>query len=124
MYVNLEALYPSIDGPVTELSFEELMAGHRGWLDKIWKQEASHEPNKSTGVKDNTTESNLSPGTLSEEVSEMADIVRDAAVMDEHGVAKEQNREGKGRKMKIKEVNETQISKWRFTDPFGEAYRK
>ena len=114
VYVNLEALYPSSDAHGVELSFEELMAGHRGWLNKVWKPETSYRPNKSPETEDKTDESNFSGDTSSREVSSSI-AAHDLAIVDENGLAKEHNREGKGRKMKIKEVNETQISKTYLT---------
>jgi hypothetical protein len=43
--VNLEACYPNPEDPSTELSFEELRATRRGWMDKLWTREEgkSHE---------------------------------------------------------------------------------
>ena len=39
--VNLDAVYPAANG---ERSFEEVMAQHRGWLEKIWSKEKRSMP--------------------------------------------------------------------------------
>lgn len=101
VFVNLAALYltPNING--SELCFEEVMAGHRGWMNKVWKPETSARPNNSLQA---TEQGDVSIENISREVSEKL------VICDENGVAKENGRHGKGRRMKIKEVNETQIS--------------
>lgn len=109
VFVNLEALYPTPHVNGSELSFDELMAGHRGWLNKVWKPEISQPRSQ-----DQTEESNISIDDLSRGVSEKLVIARDPVALDENGAAKEHSRDGRGRRMKLKEVNETQIS--RFDD--------
>jgi checkpoint serine/threonine-protein kinase len=111
IYVNLEAIYPTPDIVGTELSVEELRANHRGWLSKAWKPEM---PPKKVPVElsqGGNEESSIITEELSREVSEKLVIARDPIMLDENGATKETSREGKGRRMKIKEVNETQISK-------------
>jgi checkpoint serine/threonine-protein kinase len=115
VFVNLEALYPSPEINGTELCFEELMAGHRGWLDKVWKPETSQARNDSPQSQDHTDESNVSIDNISREISEKLIKAHDPVMLDENGAAKEHGREGKGRRMKIKEVNETQISEYSRT---------
>jgi checkpoint serine/threonine-protein kinase len=110
VFVNLEALYPTPEVPGTELCFEELMASHRGWLDKVWKSEAVQRP-VTPEAAENSKEPIVSGDNLGREVSEKLVISRDPILLDENGATKEQNREGRGRRMKIKEVNETQISR-------------
>ena len=112
VFVTLELLYPSPDSNGTELCFEELMAGHRGWLDKFWKPETSKSLNDSPQSREQTPKSSVSIDNISQEVSEKLVIARDPVMLDENGAAKEYGREGKGRRMKIKEVNETQISEY------------
>jgi checkpoint serine/threonine-protein kinase len=124
VHVNLEALYPRSQASGTELTFEELIAAHRGWLDKVWKPETTHPRIESPNLADKTDESNFSADMLSEEVSERLLIAHDPVMVDENGAAKEHGREGKARKMKIKEVNETQISQSYVINPCDEAYRK
>jgi len=112
VYVNLEQLYPNPHILGTELCFEEMMARQRGWLDKVWKREISSSTHNSLPLPDdvdNTTNSSIQ--TIARNLSQKLTIGNDPIMLDENGVTKEQNREGRGRRMKIKEVNETQISK-------------
>lgn len=39
VFVNLEAVYPNASDPNEEMSFEELRAQARGWLNKDWASE-------------------------------------------------------------------------------------
>ncbi|KAG8629494.1 hypothetical protein KVT40_003359 [Elsinoe batatas] len=39
VHVNLDVVYTDIGGTKIEFSFEEVMAKHRGWLEKDWKEE-------------------------------------------------------------------------------------
>ena len=112
IFVDLESVYPTPDQIGTELSFEELRAASRGWLSKTWKPEVRPVSSDSASAsQDNTGESYVNVENLSRDVSEKLVIARDPPMLDENGVAKEHSREGRGRRMKIKEVNATQISK-------------
>jgi len=114
VFVSLETLYPTPNVNGTELCFEELMAGRRGWLKMGWKPEVSKQPAPTTKSRDSTSESDINIDYVSREVSEKLVIARDPPMLDENGAAKEHSREGRGRRMKIKEVNETQISKQNY----------
>ena len=109
IFVNLESVYPTPEEIGTELSFEELRAAHRGWLSKVWKPETRPASSESAS-QENTGESFVNVESLSRDVSENLVIANDPPVLDENGATKEPSREGKGRRMKIKEVNATQIS--------------
>jgi checkpoint serine/threonine-protein kinase len=111
IYVNLEAIYRTPDVVGTELSVEELRAGHRGWLSKVWKPELPPKKIPDDLLQGVNEESSIITEELSREVSEKLIIACDPVMLDENGATKETSREGKGRRMKIKEVNETQISK-------------
>ena len=113
IFVNLEAIYHTPEIVGSELSLEELRAGYRGWLSKTWVSEI---PNRKShddplNLQDGTEESNVNVPEIVREVSEKLVIARDPVTLDENGAAKETAREGKGRRLKIKEVNETQISR-------------
>lgn len=43
VFVNLEAVYPTINDVVKEMSFEELRAKSRGWLGRDWAAENRQE---------------------------------------------------------------------------------
>jgi checkpoint serine/threonine-protein kinase len=117
IHVNLEAIYPTPEIMGSELSLEELRAGHRGWLSKVWEPERQPEPFLEV-FQDSTEESKVD--NIIREVSEKLVIARDPINLDENGITKEPVREGRGRRMKIKEVNETQISmetSWSILNP-------
>lgn len=112
MFVDLEALYPTPEVLGTELCFEEMIAGHRGWLDKVWRSKKPQRPRESYQSQENAQETNSSVEVLSREVLEKLFVARDPETLDENGITKENvGRQGRGRRMKVKEVNETQISK-------------
>lgn len=106
VYVNLEAIYPTPDEVGSELSLEELRALSRGWLSKVWEPEKM--PNSGPDTPSTQDTSCVKVDDAAREVSKFS-AARNAPALDENGVAKP-----KGRKMKIKEVNETQISKFQF----------
>lgn len=43
VFVDLRAVYPTPEKPGTELSFEEIWAANRGWLDTSWEDEVLEE---------------------------------------------------------------------------------
>ena len=112
VFVDLESVYPTPEKNGTELSFEELRAAHRGWLSKIWQPETTRPVSSDSTSKENTTESLGNIENLVRDISEKLVVARDPPTLDENGAAKEYNRDGRGRRMKIKEVNATQISKY------------
>lgn len=111
IHVNLEAIYPSPETVGSELSLEELRANHRGWLSKVWQPELVKPIGDETSLLDEIPRESLcNSDELHQAVKDKLVIARDP-VLDENGATKDSAREGKGRRMKIKEVNETQISK-------------
>ena len=111
--MNLEAIYPDPDVIGTELSLEELRAGQRGWLKRSWEPETSKQDFSITASSPLITEQpEEQVAKLTEAISEKLVIARDPVALDENGVMREPAREGRGRRMKIKEVNETQISRF------------
>ncbi|TVY90360.1 Checkpoint serine/threonine-protein kinase [Lachnellula willkommii] len=117
-----DPMYHSPEILGSELSLEELRAGHRGWLTKVWEPELVKQENNEPLVAkvqiDETVE------TITEEVPDKLVILRDPVALDENGVQKESSREGRGRRMKIKEVNETQIIKAKLSSPSGPKMTK
>lgn len=112
IHVNLEAIYPSPDVVGSELSLEELRAASRGWFSKVWQRETIVKDDEiRPSSQESTKDAELNVDEIVQEVSEKLVIARDPPALDENGAAKEPAREGKGRRMKIKEVNETQISR-------------
>lgn len=107
IFVDLAAVYPTPEEPGSELSFEELIAARRGWLDLAWGDE--------------TVDGSLIPEPIqcmseieeiSRDVGSKLMIHRDPMLFDENGEMREQPREPRAaKKKKVMEVNETQISK-------------
>lgn len=133
--VPLEAIYPSPEIVGSELSLDELRAASRGWLRKTWESEVltnqeSKESARETEEHFGEAKSivrkmqklvvrSRSLGIPLDEVKpavhkmEKLMIARDSVTvpLDENGIPiKDNNREGRSRRMKVKEVNETQIS--------------
>lgn len=106
IYVNLEAIYPTPEEPGTELSFEELWAASRGWLDSCWDDRSL------VDYQHRVADENALPmDVISRAVEEKLLIHGDTMALDENGTLKDHHpKTSKGRKKKIMEVNETQIS--------------
>lgn len=105
IYVDLAAVYPTPDEPGTEVSFEEIMAANRGWLDCAWEDETVEEHQEDVPMQLDDIE----------EISKLA-IHRDAVMYDENGAMMQQSSAPRpSKKNKHMEVNETQISKPRNT---------
>ncbi|KAI0483028.1 hypothetical protein GGR56DRAFT_686193 [Xylariaceae sp. FL0804] len=118
IFVQLEAIYPTPEEPGTELSFEELWAASRGWLDVNWDDESIVE-RQGAPADENVPEVDL----LSRRVAEKLVVHQDVAMFDENGAIKEQPK-AKGRKKKVMEVNATQTIKANLDSPSGPKIKK
>lgn len=116
VFVNLGVLYPDTARPASELSFEEVMASHRGWSKQVWKPEAQVDSSESRAVSYKHDEPSAILDATDEQLPESVTSSHEPVILDENGIAKDTNRESKARRMKIKEINETQISKSRIRD--------
>lgn len=118
IYVDLATLYPTPDVPGSELSFEEVYARNRGWLDQAWDDASNPDVNMQLDDENSphafADEHAASVDAMSRVVTEKLVIHRDdaPAMYDENGAVKEVPRGGKSKKIKRMEVNETQISEW------------
>ncbi|PBP19552.1 hypothetical protein BUE80_DR009748 [Diplocarpon rosae] len=117
IHVNLEAIYHSPDHVGSELSLEELRALSRGWLSRVWEPEVA--PVSSSKIASPMNNSWVEVDEITREVLEKLVISRDPPVFDENGATKP-----KGRRMKLKEVNETQIIKAKLSSPSGPKMKK
>ncbi|PQE31879.1 putative mitotic checkpoint serine threonine kinase protein [Rutstroemia sp. NJR-2017a WRK4] len=125
IFVNLEAVYPTPERPGTELSFEELRAAYRGWLSKVWEKELQEQKQSHDFEPcEPAEEPKISSGTVTRTIPVKLDISRDPVLVDENGMKKEHHKEGKQRRMKVKEVNETQIIKAKLSSPSGPKMKK
>jgi len=127
VFVNLEAVYPDPDDPSTEMCLEELMAVSRGWAQKKWTPEKPNKRPKSRGMEifvdndENSNQSNMESNPIAEEklvipqdpiVPDENGVMTQSIMLDENGAIKNSGRDGRPKKKKTMEVNETQISKW------------
>lgn len=96
VFVDLQAVYPSPEEPGTELSFEEVWAANRGWLSRTWENDDAFDYSENN---ENT------PPVVTGAVTS-----KTAITLDENGCIPQQGRDGRSKKKKVMEVNETQIS--------------
>ncbi|KAH8890985.1 hypothetical protein GQ53DRAFT_794575 [Thozetella sp. PMI_491] len=112
VFVDLRAVYPSPDEPGTELSFEEVWAANRGWLDQTWEDEAAPalpmDENRRHDV-------DMLAENVSQKLVVHHDVV-DVVRLDENG-APILPKTTKPKKKKVIEVNETQIIKAKLDSP-------
>ncbi|RKF64551.1 putative protein kinase [Erysiphe neolycopersici] len=118
IFVNLEALYPTPEIFGSELSIEELRAKHRGYMSKSWEPEDSSRMVVIESSK--PTERICKNNSLDDELNEIA--VENLIISGP--IAKETCRERRARKMKIREINETQIIKAKLSSPTGPKIMK
>jgi checkpoint serine/threonine-protein kinase len=71
VFVDLRAVYPTPEQPGTELSFEEIWAANRGWLDTSWEDEPEEEEE----------EPSVQEGNLSSEVDLLCEGVTQQLVV-------------------------------------------
>lgn len=130
VFVNLAAVYPNADDPNEELSFEELRARSRGWLDKDWTADRQ-KSNQSQMTSQPAVQSISSPPTVddvvagdTQESQQTFSVIEQDDSKHELTSVKEVPREGKAgrpKKMKVMEVKgETQTSKQGY--PIGHGY--
>ena len=102
IFVDLAAVYPTPEEPGTEVSFEEIIARNRGWLDCAWEDES---------IDENRVPQTSVPLHEIEEISKLA-VHKDVTMYDENGAVIQQHSAPKeARTKKVMEVNETQISR-------------
>jgi checkpoint serine/threonine-protein kinase len=106
IHVDLATLYPTPDVPGTELSFEEVWLRNRGWMDTCWDDEPADENSLAQRADTGHDMDALGWG-----MSEKLVVHQDPALFDENGAVKDSHKASKGKKMKLVEVNRTQISK-------------
>lgn len=110
VFVNLEAVYPDYTNPNHEISFEELRAISRGWMDRDWrsqkeplKQISGNAPYPDPELPAETEEL---PGQMNQKLP-----IKDADSQQADQDAYE-GKAGKARKLKLREIKgETQTSK-------------
>lgn len=110
VYINLEAIYPTPEEPGTELSFEEVWAARKGWLDCSWEDYETE--NNDLENEQESILGNAQMNALNKKLATKLTVHHDVVELDENGALKQQQKPSKPKKKKMMEVNETQISKW------------
>ncbi|KAM5370674.1 hypothetical protein ACJZ2D_008388 [Fusarium nematophilum] len=130
VFVDLAAIYPTPEDVGTELSFEEIMAANRGWLDQSWEEETIDENLVPEPMIPLREIEEISKGVgeklvIHQDPTDKLIIHKDAARYDENGGAIEQPRGSRGgKKKKVIEVNETQIIKAKLDSPSRPKLKK
>ncbi|KAA8644381.1 hypothetical protein EYZ11_001373 [Aspergillus tanneri] len=125
VFVNLDAVYPDYTNPNKEVSFEELRAMSRGWMDMNWRSQK--EPLKQISGNENIIDHRLNRD-LPEEFNQKL-IIKDPDTSAPHPVTDldgtNEGKTGKARKWKFREVRgETQTVKMKFDSPTGNKIRR
>ncbi|EGZ77145.1 hypothetical protein NEUTE2DRAFT_99675 [Neurospora tetrasperma FGSC 2509] len=123
VFVDLRVIYPTPDEPGTELSFEEIWAARRGWLDVVWEDERKKRPLDAmlTPKRDENME-DLTLEMASTKIVAYHDVLK----LDENGkpIYPEHKAGRSAKKKKVIEVNETQIIKAKLDSPSGPKMKK
>ncbi|KAK4165672.1 checkpoint serine/threonine-protein kinase [Cladorrhinum sp. PSN259] len=123
VFVDLRVVYPAPDEPGAELSFEEIWAANRGWLDHEWEDgdlsmaDASFPP-----IQDENSFSGA-VNVLADKVSHKLTVHHDVIRLDENG-APIYPKENKPKKKKKQDLNETQIIKAKLDSPSRPRIKK
>ncbi|KKK19732.1 hypothetical protein ARAM_006921 [Aspergillus rambellii] len=132
VFVNLDAVYPDYKNANHEVSFEELRAIKRGWMDKTWRTQkaplktisgnSSHDPHldkeNGQGLHGGLPEQFNQKLTLKEVDSQAS---RQNTELD----PAHDSRTARPRKLKVREVKaETQTIKMKFDSPTGNKIRR
>ena len=114
VFVDLEAVYPNPSDPDEEMSFEELRAFSRGWLNRDWREKSNsslHTEKLSAAGKEASSPSSI----FDESENILIDDGSEHNALLPHALEDETRpgRSGKPRKTKVMEVNvETQTSRY------------
>jgi checkpoint serine/threonine-protein kinase len=117
VFVNLEAVYPDYRNPSHEISFEELRAISRGWMQKDWSKKVLKEVSGNAAGRNSTLHDERQQGTdkaLAAEMNEKLTLRENSPHQAETVDLQEEPRDsraGKPRKIKVREIGETQTSK-------------
>ncbi|KAI9835272.1 MAG: hypothetical protein M1819_002416 [Sarea resinae] len=126
VFVNLEAIYPAPENPKIEMSFEELRAAHRGWLDRDWTAERRLEIGDEDAEMDVAREDSVDAVVAQEEDIEEAGLGDEAPDSPGRLDSKERHREeNRLKKLRVKEVKgETQTIKAKLASPTGPKMKR
>ncbi|KAL4895387.1 Mad3/BUB1 homology region 1-domain-containing protein [Aspergillus ambiguus] len=123
VFVNLDAVYPDYSNPAHEVSFEELRAISRGWMQKNWR--LPKEPLKQISGNENAIEHAMEEKLPREFKQKLT--VKEADGSDPQAASSDglEGKSGKVKKLKLREVRgETQTVKMKFDSPTGGKIRR
>ncbi|KAE8350022.1 Mad3/BUB1 homology region 1-domain-containing protein [Aspergillus coremiiformis] len=125
VFVDLGAVYPDDRDPSIEVSFEELRAIRRGWMDKQWRPHK--EPLRQISGNENSVgidPARVLPQEFDEKLT-FRDTDLPAQQQTGDSDAHHEGKAGKSRKLKLREVKgETQTVKMKFDSPTGSKIRR
>ncbi|CEN62000.1 Putative Spindle assembly checkpoint protein SLDA [Aspergillus calidoustus] len=122
VFVDLDAVYPDYKNPNHEVSFEELRAIKRGWMDMDWR--AQKEPLGQISGNATLTEDPQVDKILPDQFKQKLNLKNaDGAASPQH--LETDGKGAKARKLKVREVRaETQTVKMKFDSPTGGKIRR
>ncbi|KAJ6141568.1 hypothetical protein N7470_009958 [Penicillium chermesinum] len=123
VFVHLEAVYPDRHNPAHEVSFEELRAIKRGWMNKNWK--AQKEPLQQISGNKSASESQpLKPKALGPKTDSQP-LAQSKPEMEERPPQGEESHDAKASKARrFKVQGETQTIKMKFDSPSNSKVRR
>ncbi|KAL1966917.1 hypothetical protein VTN77DRAFT_3661 [Rasamsonia byssochlamydoides] len=129
VFVNLELVYPDYKNPSYEISFEELRATSRGWMQKDWssqkkalKEISGNATSRNPPLQDDRKQ--RTDKALAGEVNRKLTLQEKSSHQTETVYLQEEPRDGKARKIKVREISETQTIKTNLDSPTGPKIRR
>ncbi|OKL61111.1 hypothetical protein UA08_03464 [Talaromyces atroroseus] len=122
VFVDLQAVYPDYKNPNFEVCFEELRAASRGWLDKDWanpKKPLKEIPTNSAGRVSSSEGIENLDRSLVQDVKQKL-FLEEGSPHDE----RRERRLSKVKKIKVREIGETQTIKTNLDSPTGPRIKR
>ncbi|KAJ5160790.1 uncharacterized protein N7482_007794 [Penicillium canariense] len=125
VFVDLESVYPDYQNPAHEVSFEELRAIKRGWMNKIWRHQKEPLQQISGNVAGDAQPAKLKMSSAEEQLPEP--LEQNLVIDSQHSRPQDQDgpyegKAGKARKFKVH--GETQTIKMKFDSPTSSKVRR
>ena len=109
VFVELAAVYPNPDDASVEMSFEEIRAQRRGWLDKDWsKVRDVQTQSKQAVIHDKLNDGDRRPALQNVLCAPVEQAIKHKTVPLQH--EKITSQVDRPKKTRVKEINATQIS--------------
>ncbi|KAJ5179838.1 hypothetical protein N7492_003048 [Penicillium capsulatum] len=126
VFVDLEAVYPDYRNPAYEISFEELRATKRGWMNKNWRaQKAPLQQISGNAVGVDFEPPRPTAARLGEDFPEAGSKrIQEKYSQSVGQDGPSESKSGKSRKSKVKGETQTQTVKMKFDSPTKKVRRK